>query len=180
MPADDFNIKGLTDEEVLAAREKYGNNLLAFKKEKGFFYAVKTLAKEPMLILLFVAASLYFVTGDFGDGIFMASAIILVAAISLYQDSRSRNALEKLKDFTQPACKVIRNGAAGEIKSEDLVVGDSLIAEEGAFVNADGIIIPSNDCSVNESILQGESMTVFKEQAKTDNLINAGTSVAGG
>ena len=94
MPSDYFNIKGLTDEEVLAAREKFGYNRLIYKKHNGFLKAIKSLAKDPMLILLLVAASIYFVTGDFGDGIFMTSAIILVAAISLYQESRSRNALE--------------------------------------------------------------------------------------
>ena len=180
MPSDNFNIKGLTNEEVLAAREKYGYNLLAYKKENGFFNAVKSLAKEPMLILLLVAASVYFITGDFGDGIFMASAIILVAAISLYQDSRSRNALEKLKDFTRPGCKVIRNGVAVEIKSEEPVVGDSLIVDEGSSVAADGIIVHSNDFSVNESILTGESMPVYKDREKEDNLIYAGTTVSGG
>ena len=160
MPSDNFNIKGLTDEEVLAAREKFGYNRLTYKKENGFLKAVKSLAKEPMLILLLVAASVYFITGDFGDGIFMASAIILVAAISLYQDSRSRNALEKLKEFTNPGCKVIRNGVAVEIKTEELVVGDSLMAEEGSSVAADAIIVQSNDFSVDESILTGESMPV--------------------
>ena len=180
MPSDNFNIKGLTDEEVLAAREKFGYNRLTYKKENGFLKAVKSLAKEPMLILLLVAASVYFITGDFGDGIFMASAIILVAAISLYQDSRSRNALEKLKEFTNPGCKVIRNGVAVEIKTEELVVGDSLMAEEGSSVAADGIIVHSNDFSVNESILTGESMPVYKDREKEDNLIFAGTTVGGG
>ena len=180
MPSDNFNIKGLTDEEVITAREKFGYNRLTYKKESGFLKAVKSLAKEPMLILLLVAASVYFITGDFGDGIFMTSAIILVAAISLYQDSRSRNALEKLKEFTNPGCKVIRNGVAVEIKTEELVVGDSLMAEEGSSVAADAIIVHSNDFSVNESILTGESMPVYKDREKEDNLIYAGTTVGGG
>ncbi len=180
MLSDNFNIKGLTDEEVLSAREKYGYNRLTYKKDNGFLKAVKSLAKEPMLILLLVAASVYFVTGDLGDGIFMVSAIILVAAISLYQNSRSRNALEKLKEFTNPGCKVIRNGVAIEIKTEELVVGDSLMAEEGSSVAADAIIVQSNDFSVNESILTGESMPVFKDRENADNLIYAGTTVGGG
>jgi Ca2+-transporting ATPase len=39
----------------------------------------------------------------------LALAIVLVAGIFLYQDSRSRNALEKLKNLTQLNCKVIRD-----------------------------------------------------------------------
>jgi Ca2+-transporting ATPase len=180
MAANNFNIEGLTDEQVTAAREKFGYNRLAYKKENGFFEALKSLAKEPMVLLLLVAATIYFTSGDIGDGVFLAAAIVLVATISLYQDSRSRNALEKLKSFTKPACRVIRNGEEVDIKSEELVVGDCLVVEEGASVAADGTIIHSNDFSVSESILTGESLAVYKDKASADNFIYQGTTVASG
>ncbi len=175
-----FNIHGLNDTEVLKSREKHGHNKLAFKKDTWFFSAIKSLVKEPMVVLLLAAAVLYFITGKPGEGIFMASAIVLVAAISLYQDSRSRDALQKLRDFTRPHCKVIRNGQLLEIISEELVVGDSLMIEEGSMVAADGIIVHSNDFSVNESILTGESMAVSKNANQEDNRVFMGTTVAGG
>ena len=178
MSAKNFNIMGLTREQVIRAREEFGSNQLQYKKENGFIDAVKSLSKEPMVILLLVASSIYFISGNTGDGIFLAAAIILVATISLYQDSRSRNALEKLKTLTQPHCKVIRDGELIEIKSEDLVVGDSLVVEEGTAVVADGTIVHSNDFSVNESLLTGESLSVYKDESKEDNIIYAGTSVA--
>ena len=180
MSAENFNIKGLTNAQVIEAREKHGRNRLEFKKENGFFDAVKSLAKEPMVVLLLVAAAIYFISGDTGDGIFLAAAIVLVSAISLYQDSRSRNALEKLKNFTQPFCKVIRNGTITAISSEDLVLGDSLMVEEGVAIPADGTIVHSNDFSVNESILTGESLPVAKAPQQEDNLIYGGTTVASG
>jgi len=180
MPDNNFNITGLTNEQVLSAREKYGRNKLEFKKENGFIDALKSLAKEPMVSLLFVASLIYFISGKIGDGVFLASAIVLVAAISLYQDSRSRDALEKLKSFTQASCKVIRDGKVEEIKSEELVIGDCLMVEEGTSITADGVIIHSNDFSVNESILTGESMAVYKDKTKDDNFIYKGTTVAGG
>ena len=105
-------------------------NQLNYKKENGFLDAVKSVAKEPMVLLLLVASIIYFISGKTGDGIFLSSAIIRVSAISLYQDSRSRNALEKLKNFTQAKCKVIRNNETIEINSEELVIGDYLIVEE--------------------------------------------------
>lgn len=82
MPTNNFNIIGLDDKQVLAARKEYGINQLNYKKEYGFLDALKSLAKEPMLILLLVAAAIYFISGDIGDGVFMLSAIILVSAIS--------------------------------------------------------------------------------------------------
>jgi len=180
MPSTNFNIDGLSSKQVLDARATHGSNTLNYKKESTFLDALKSLAKEPMIILLLVAALIYFVSGKIGDGIFLSSAIILVSAISLFQDSRSRNALQKLKNLTQPHCKVIRNNKTEEINSEDLVVGDSLIVEEGTSVAADGIIVHSNDFSVNESILTGEALSVFKDKSKEDNFIYKGTTVASG
>ena len=151
-----------------------------FKKENHFFDALKSLAKEPMVSLLLVASIIYFISGKTGDGIFLASAILLVATISLYQDSRSKNALAKLKKFTQPNCKVIRDGLTIEITIEDLVIGDCLMIEEGVSISADGTIIHSNDFSVNESILTGESLTVYKDQLAADNKVYSGTTVGSG
>ncbi|MGZ3756970.1 MAG: cation-translocating P-type ATPase [Mucilaginibacter sp.] len=175
-----FNLQGLNDEQVNEARTRFGNNSLSFKKENGFIDALKSLAKEPMVVLLLVTSAVYFVSGQTGDGIFLASAIVLVSAISLLQDSRSRNALEKLKQYTRPACKVLRNGKVVSLPSEELVIGDSMVVEEGSSVMADGTIIQSNDFSVNESILTGESMPVYKNQSSDDNLIYLGTTVCSG
>ena len=180
MLENNFNIKGLNNEQIAFSRQKYGRNSLNYKKENGLFEALKGLAKEPMILLLLVAAAIYFVSGKTGDGIFLAAAILIVSAISLYQDSRSRNALQKLKKLTQPNCRVIRNGIIEEIKSEDLVVGDSLVVEEGTSITADGTIVHSNDFSVNESILTGESFAVFKDKSAKDHFIFKGTTVASG
>jgi len=176
----DFGIKGLTDEAVKSSRKKYGENSLSYKQENSFLSALKSVAQEPMVILLMVAASIYFITGNNGDGLFMAAAIILVASISLYQDSKSRMALEKLKKLTQANSQVIRNGTVIEIPSVELVVGDSLMVEEGNTIPADGTIVHSNDFSVNESILTGESLSVFKDTTKLDNKVFGGTTVASG
>ena len=180
MAVDNFHIKGLTNEQVIIAREKFGKNALTFKRENTILDAIKSLAKEPMIILLLAASLIYFLSGELGDAIFLLSAIFIVSFLSLYQDSRSRNALQKLKDFSQPKCKVIRDGKTIEIKSEDLVIGDSLIVEEGTSITADGEIVHSNDFSVNESILTGESFAVFKDKDKEDHFIFKGTTVASG
>ncbi|QQX75758.1 MULTISPECIES: cation-translocating P-type ATPase [Aequorivita] len=180
MVIENFNIQGLTDSEVLASRKKFGSNILESKKKNHFIEALKGLVKEPMVILLLVAATLYFFTGNTGDGIFLAVAILLVAAISLYQDAKTHNALEKLKELSQPHCKVIRNGEIVEIKSQNVVVGDFLMVDEGSTIVADGRIVHSNDFSVNEAILTGESFSVEKDSFSKDSQIFMGTQVAGG
>ena len=180
MAVENFGIKGLSGTEVEQARKTYGTNTLTYKKKNEFLDALKSIANEPMIILLLVAAAIYFISGNLGDGVFLAAAIVLVASISLYQDSRSRKALEKLKSLTQPNCTVIRNGEVVHIPSEELVIGDSLMVEEGTIVPADGTIVHSNDFSANESILTGESLSVFKDVKKSDNTIFTGTTVASG
>jgi len=177
-------MKGLTAQQVLQARDRFGRNVIIVKKHSFLDFAKDTV-KEPMVILLLIAALLYFVSGQIGDGIFMACAVSLVISISLYQESRSRNALAALKNLTQPTCRVIRDQEVKEVKREDIVVGDLMIIEEGVIVPADGRILQSNDFSVNESILTGESLPVGKSKEMAGNVKTAlevfqGTTVVAG
>ncbi|WP_309609599.1 cation-translocating P-type ATPase [Flavobacterium sp.] len=180
MTTNNFDIKGLSDQEVTISRAKGGENAIILKEENHLLKAILNFFKDPMILLLLVASTIYFISGKTSDGIFLASAIVLVSAISSYQNARSRNALAKLKDFTKPKCKVIRNGKTIEIKTEELVLGDSLLVEEGSSISADGTIIHSNDFSVNEAILTGESMSVIKDKSSKENTIFQGTTVASG
>lgn len=174
------NTTGLTAEQVIRARQQFGPNKLTSKKTNRLLASVVRILKEPMVILLIVAGAIYAISGKTGDALFLLAAICFQASISTYQYSRSKDALEKLKKFSQPACKVIRDGQVQEIKSEDVVMGDQLMMEEGTLVVADGDIIHSNDFSVDESILTGESLPVFKNRKSGDHAVYSGTTVASG
>ena len=171
---------GLSKEQVLLSAKNSGTNKLNFKKENSIVHSLKSLLKEPMILLLLLASTIYFITGDQANGIFLASAILLVSFISLYQESRSREALENLKELTKPLCKVIRDSQTQEIHSDDLVIGDILILEEGDSVAADAELIQLNDFTVNESILTGESFAVSKELTGENRMVFQGTSIATG
>ena len=173
-------IKGLSNDEVVASRKKWGFNSLEHQQKNHLLISIIEIVKEPMFLLLFVAASIYYITGDYGDGIFMTIAILLVATISLFQEARSRNAIDALKKLSQPKSKVIRNGEIIEIPSEEIVVGDCIQVQEGTFIPADSVIIQSNDFSVNEAILTGESLSVFKNELSEINKVFQGTIVATG
>ncbi len=181
MSIKNFNIKGLSHEDVILSRQKYGSNISEYKKPNFFIESLKNLIQEPLIIvLLLVSSTIYFITGKTADAVFLLFAILFVSLISLYQDTRSKNALEKLRNYTQPKCKVIRNGKISEVNSEELVLGDSLMVEEGTSVCADAIISYSNDFTVNEAILTGESFSVHKDKTKKKNEIFQGTSVISG
>lgn len=180
MTKEQNKIAGLSNEEVISSRNKNGSNSLEHQEKNHFLMSLLEMIKEPMFLLLVAAASIYYISGDYGDGIFMTVAIFLVAAISLFQEARSRNAIESLKKLSQPKSKVIRNGELVEIPSEEIVLGDFIQVEEGTFVPADATIIQSNDFSVNEAILTGESLSVFKNEESKIKQVFQGTIVATG
>ncbi|WP_114937758.1 cation-translocating P-type ATPase [Mucilaginibacter endophyticus] len=180
MTKNNFHIQGLSRLEVAAARERYGINRLSIEKNNVFFTALKDLVAEPMVVLLLVTAVIYLIRGQNADAMFLAIAVFLVAGISIFQNSRSKAALDKLKSFTQSKCRVIREGLVTDINSDELVVGDSLIVEEGMSIAADGRILHSNDFSVNESILTGESLPVFKDPLSVEPIVFQGTTVVSG
>lgn len=180
MTAQNQPILGLSESEVTQSRITNGENSLKHQEKNHLLHSLLEMVKEPMFLLLVAAASIYFITGDYGDGIFMTAAIVLVSAISLYQESRSHNAIEALQKLSQPKSKVIRNGKLIEILSEEIVLGDCMQVEEGTFIPADGTILQSNDFSVNESILTGESLSVFKNETAENNQVFQGTIAASG
>ncbi len=173
-------LNGLSDEEVSQSRMQNGTNSLQHQEKNQLLISLLDIVKEPMFLLLVAAASIYFITGDYGDGIFMSLAIVLLTSISLYQESKSRNAIDALKKLSQPKSKVIRNGKIVDIPSEEIVLGDYIQLEEGHFIPADGSIMQSNDFSVNESILTGESLSVFKNEKTENKQVFQGTIVATG
>ncbi|MGC3943066.1 MAG: cation-translocating P-type ATPase [Chryseolinea sp.] len=172
------SLQGLSDAEVASSRERHGSNAIKVE-QRGLLHAIWEVAREPMPLLLVVAASIYFITGHNGDGIFMLSAIAAVIGISLFQESRSRNAIKALAAMTQPLNKVIRNGKQISIDRDDIVVGDYIVVEEGTAIGADAELIRANDFTVDESILTGEFVPVVK-QVGSDNQIFQGTLVTSG
>jgi Ca2+-transporting ATPase len=180
MTTANHSVLGLKKVEVEQSRIQNGLNSTEHQKKNNLLSSIIEMIKEPMFLLLLTATSIYFITADYGNGIFMAVAILLVSTISLYQESKSRNAIEALHKLTQPKSKVIREGELIEIPSEEIVLGDCIQCEEGTFIPADGIIIQSNDFSANESIITGESLAVFKNEKSENNQIFQGTIVASG
>ena len=174
------NIQGLSYEQVLKSKKQYGENTIKYQSENEFISLLKRTFSDPMVIILMVASFIYFISHQVNNGIFLLIAVSFQSGISLYQYQRSKNALEKLKDLSQPYCKVIRAGRVENILSKDLVIGDKLIVEEGASITADGEITKSHDFSTNESILTGESMPVFKSIESEDPMIYSGTAVMSG
>lgn len=174
------DLKGLTDAEVADSRKKYGYNRLDAVKKESWADLLLNILKEPMLILLICVSFIYVLTADYGEALFMFAAIVGVTAISFYQDNRSKKALEELEKLNEPLSKVIRDSKIIDIPTFEIAVGDLCITEEGSLINADGRIVHSNDFSVNESSLTGESFSVFKDSRSEDHKVYSGTITVSG
>lgn len=162
------NINSLNDDEVLLSRSENGTNELSKKKKEPLIIKILSIFKEPMFLLLIVAASVYFIVGEYGDGIIMLVFVIAVCSIEFIQESKTDKALEELNKLSSLNVSVIRNGKKEIITSEEIVVGDIVLLEEGDKVPADGIVLYSQSLGVNESSLTGESDIVYKN-TKVDN-----------
>lgn len=174
------HLTGLNENEVTASRKRFGFNRMDPVRRNTWLELLIDILKEPMLVLLFVVSIIYVMIGDYGEALFMFLAIIAVSAISTYQDNRSKKALEALEKLNEPMSKVIRGSKVVEIPTHEIAVGDLCITEEGKIINADGQIVHSNDFSVNEASLTGESLSVFKSRETEDNKIYSGTIAVSG
>jgi Ca2+-transporting ATPase len=174
------HLTGLTDEELKISRSTYGYNQAGTVKKVTWYGMLLDILKEPMLLLLIAVAAIYVVVGNYSEAVFMLGAIVIVSGISFYQDNRSKKALETLEKLNEPLSRVIRNREMIEIPTREIAVGDLCIIEEGKMINADGEIVHSNDFSVNESSLTGESFSVFKSQETEDKKVYSGTLVVSG
>ncbi|MFN8348862.1 MAG: cation-translocating P-type ATPase [Spirosomataceae bacterium] len=169
MASNPYPFRGLSAEEAEVSRQRNGSNAPGLPSNSAWWEALKETVTEPMFLLLTACTVIYFLLNELSEGFFMLGAILLVSAISFYQDSRSKKALAALKAFTQASATVIRNNEVVELPSEELVVGDVVVVSEGELVPADGKLLQIHDFSVNESILTGEAFVVYKEVDSADN-----------
>src|SRR6185503_7101487 len=100
-------LNGLSERQVPILQKQYGRNIFVFDAEHRLLKIVWGIFREPMFLLLVIACCLYFILGNISEGIMMAVAMCLVAAISLYQEVKSSRALAALKQFAEPQVKVI-------------------------------------------------------------------------
>lgn len=171
--------KGLTETDIRINRESHGTNALSGTDDRVLRTVLREIVTEPMFVLLLLACILYFAVGQTQEGVIMLVSLLIVAGISLFQEYRSRNAVAALNKLSATRARVIRNGGEIRIDADELVYGDILLLEEGEIIPADGLVLSSNDFSVNESILTGEAFAVFKS-AQDKSTVYRGTLITSG
>ena len=162
---------GLKDEQVSSNREKYGKNALEEKKKVPLIVKFLEQFKDPLIIILIIAAIVSVVVDheEWIESLIIAIVVLLNAVLGLYQESKAEKSLEALKKMSAATCKVLRNGMLQTINSDELVVGDIIFVEAGDSIPADAKIIECSNLQVEEAALTGESVPVNKNNNEIEN-----------
>ena len=169
--------KGLSNEEVIKSRKKYGSNEIKGSKKESFIHKLIATLGDPIikiLIIALVVKTLFlFQNFDWYETIGIVIAIFLASFISTISEYGSEKAFEQLQaDASKIKIKVIRNSQINEVNIDDIVTGDIVLLNPGDKIPADGKIIKGS-ISVNESSLNGE----MKEKTKKEGSIVYRSSV---
>jgi P-type Ca2+ transporter type 2C len=162
------SMPGLSIQTARHLLSSVGPNEIALGGRRGLVQIVLETMREPMFLLLVVAAILYLALGDLAEGLFLLGAALVTICLVILQEARSERALAALRQLAQPSARVVREGDVVEIPARELVPGDVLLIGEGERVPADGMLISGEVLSVDESALTGESAPASKPPANPD------------
>ena len=154
---------GLTREEVIESRKKYGNNLLTPPKRDPLWKLFLEKFEDPIIRILLIAAffslGIAFLHNEYAETIGIFCAIILATGVSFWFEADANQKFDILNQVNDDTLvKAIRNENISEISKKDIVVGDIILLGTGEEVPADGEILESVSLQVDESCLTGEPL----------------------
>jgi len=170
---------GLTADEARRRLVAFGPNSLPPAKPPSLLHWLAELVREPVLILLLLAAAIYFVLGSMVEGAVLIVFAMFSISLMLVQEQRSQSALAALRELATPIASVRRDGRDMRVPAAELVPGDVVVLNEGERVPADGVLLLGSQLSIDESLLTGESLPVLKSTADVSLVYGGTLAVAG-
>ena len=187
------HLHGLTDQEVIASRQKYGENLLTPPKRPSIWKLYLEKFQDPVIRVLLVAAVfsliISIIENEYAETIGIFFAIFLATGIGFYFEYDANKKFDLLNAVGEETpVTVIRNGKVKEIPRKEIVVGDIVILNTGDEIPADGTLVEAVSLQVNEANLTGELMVNkttdpehFDDEATyPSNAVMRGTTVTDG
>ena len=161
-------MEGLTDGEAAARLNRDGPNKLREGKKDSLLKKFIGELKDPMTIVLIIAAVVSAITAVYAHESLTDTVIILIvvlvnACLGVYQESKAEAAIEALQQVAAATAKVIRGGHQKTVRADEVVRGDLLILEAGDAVPADARIVECASMKTQEAALTGESTDVEKQ-----------------
>ncbi|MGE5698229.1 MAG: cation-translocating P-type ATPase [Candidatus Sericytochromatia bacterium] len=155
-------VAGLTSAQAARQLATDGPNELPTAKRRNLAQETWDVVRQPMLLLLLGAGMVNFLLSEPLDGALLMAFVVVVIAISIYQQHKTERALAALRDLSSPRALVVRDGTQMRVAGRDVVRGDLLLLAEGDRVPADAALVDCANFSVDESALTGESVPVRK------------------
>ncbi len=112
-------------------------------------------------LLTFTVAGALIAVGAGFDNLFFLIIITANIIIGIFQEIRSKRAVDKLSIMNAPSAIVVRGGEKQPIPVDEVVLDDIIYLETGKQICADAIVV-KGECEVNESMLTGESVPMKK------------------
>jgi H+-transporting ATPase len=164
---------GLSSEEVLKRRKKYGLNQMAEEKE-NLFVKFLMFFVGPIQFVMEAAAILAAGLEDWVDFGVIIGLLGLNASVGFFQEYQAGSIVEELKKTLAHSATVIRDGKLVEIPANEVVPGEILHLEDGTVIPADGRLVTEDTfLQVDQSALTGESLAVDKHFG--DNVFSSST-----
>lgn len=155
--------RGLTEKEALKRLKEQGANELVEPPVRTLPMMFAGQLNDPLIFILFAAAVVSLLLGEYGDSFIILSIIALNAAVGMIQEGKAQRALEALKKLSSPTALVKRDGLWHEIAAAQLVKGDVVLLETGAQIPADIRLTMAAGLKAEESALTGESVPAQKD-----------------
>ncbi|NJN55020.1 MAG: HAD-IC family P-type ATPase, partial [Anaerolineae bacterium] len=153
---------GLSESAVQKRLAEVGLNELVERGGRKPLEIIAEQLKEPLVIVLIVAALVSLLLGEYLEVIVILAIVILNSIIGFSQEYRAEQAIAALKKLAVPTVRVRRGDHLLEISARELVPGDVVTLETGNLVPADGRVVESVNLKVQEAALTGESEAVEK------------------
>ncbi|MCO6178225.1 HAD-IC family P-type ATPase [Ciceribacter sp. RN22] len=169
--------EGLTSQEVVAALETYGANVLPVGRPPSFLKVLLMQFLSPLIYILMVAAVVSAFVSEITDALFIAVVLAINGIIGAVQEYSAGQSASALRALEEPRATVVRDGIRQVIDATGLVPGDRVLLESGQRVPADILLDASEHLQCDEATHTGESRPVYKS---TDDPVFAGTIVARG
>jgi len=172
--------QGLSSAQAAELLATHGPNALPGAGSRRWTAIARETLTEPMFLLLLGAAVLYGLLGDWQEGGILLGLVVMVVALTLYQEGKTEHAMQALRQLASPQAQVLRDGKAQAVPGSTVVPGDVLVLAEGDRVAADATLLSGSDVMADESMLSGESVPVEKAVTGGDASLFGGTLLVRG
>ena len=154
---------GLSPEEVLERRAKFGENRLPSEKAVSAWVILFNQLKSPLVYIILAAAGISLLLGELGDFVIIMVVVVIDVILGFFQEYQAQRTYVTLKGLFKPTTTVIRGGQRQEVEVWELVPGDLVVLNAGEKAPGDGELIEATRLSLDEAILTGESEPVSKQ-----------------